>query len=81
MSDKDSGGAFVVGLMIGAAIGLAVGFLYAPRPGVETRAILKEKTENLREKAGEVAEKVKETAAEAKQKAQAKIEEMKGHTA
>lgn len=74
MSDKCSGGEFAIGLLIGAAVGLAVGFLYAPRPGVETRAMLKERTEQLREKASEVAEKVKE-------KAHTKIEEMKGHTA
>ena len=58
---------------MGVAIGLAVGFLYAPRPGVETRERLKEKVAEVKEKASEVAEKVKETAAEAKQKAEEKL--------
>ena len=81
MTEKGSGTAFTAGLLIGAAVGLAIGFLYAPRPGVETRAILKEKTEKVREQAAGIAEKVKETAVETKQKAQEKYQQMKGHTA
>ena len=81
MTEKSSGTSFTAGVIIGAAIGLAVGFLYAPRPGVETRAMLKEKAEHVKEKAEEVAEKVKDTAVEAKQKATAKYQELKGHSA
>ncbi len=54
MSDKDSGASFIVGFAIGAAVGLAIGFLYAPKPGRETRALLKEKAVEAKEKAGEV---------------------------
>jgi gas vesicle protein len=51
-----------IGLLAGAAIGLAVGMLYAPKSGVETRHLLKEKALEAREKAGEMVQKVKEKA-------------------
>ncbi len=73
MSDKDTGAGFAFGLITGAVIGLAIGFLYAPRVGEETREILREKAEEVKEKAEEVAEKIKETAAEAKHKAEEKL--------
>jgi len=58
MSNRDT---FAFGFLIGAVVGVAIGFLYAPKPGKETRALLKEK-------AGEVMEKAKELAAEAKKR-------------
>ncbi len=61
MSDRDSGGNFAIGFIIGAIAGVAIGFLYAPKAGKETRAILKEK-------AGEIAESAKGMAGEAKRK-------------
>lgn len=64
MDENCSGTSFCLGLLVGAAAGLAVGFLYAPRPGTETRAILKDKVEDWREKASELVEKVKERATE-----------------
>jgi gas vesicle protein len=64
MSDKDSG-SFAIGFLIGAIAGVAIGFLYAPKAGKETRALLKEKAEEVKEKAGEVTEKAKEVASEA----------------
>jgi gas vesicle protein len=39
-----------IGLLAGAAIGLAVGMLYAPKSGVETRHLLKEKALEARKK-------------------------------
>jgi gas vesicle protein len=63
MSDKDTG-SFAIGFLIGAIAGVAIGFLYAPKSGRETRALLKEKAEDFREKAEEVAEKAMETATE-----------------
>ena len=73
MTSKDTGAGFGVGLIVGIAVGLAVGFLYAPRPGMETRELLKEKAEKMKEEASGVVAKVKETAIEAKQKAQEKL--------
>ena len=72
MSDKDAG-TFAIGFLIGAITGVAIGFLYAPKSGRETRALLKEKAEDLREKAEEVAEKAMETASEAGKKVIDKI--------
>ena len=68
MSDKDTGSSFAIGFIIGAIAGVAIGFLYAPKAGKETRALLREKAEEVKEKAGEVAEKAKEAATEAKKR-------------
>jgi gas vesicle protein len=68
MSDKDAGSSFAIGFLIGAVVGVAVGFLYAPKAGKETRVLLREKAEEVREKAEEVAEKAKEAAAEARKR-------------
>ena len=69
MSDRESCNSFAVGFILGAVAGLAVGFLYAPKPGQETRELIKEKAEEAKEKVSEVAEKAKEAAAEAREKA------------
>lgn len=58
---KDSGAGFFAGLIIGAVIGLAVGFLYAPQPGDETRRMVKEKASSIKEQAAKVAGRVRET--------------------
>ena len=68
MSDRDTGSSFAVGFIIGAVAGVAIGFLYAPKAGKETRALLKEKAVEVREKAGEVTEKAREAATEAKKR-------------
>jgi len=60
MGEKDSGNSFLFGFLLGAIAGVAVGFLYAPKPGRETRAILKEKAGELKEKAGDVINRAKE---------------------
>ncbi len=80
MTDKDKGTGFAIRFIVGTAIGLAIGFLYAPRPGEETRQLLKEKAEKVKEKAAEVTEKVKETTAETKKKAQEKMAAVKEQT-
>ena len=66
MAEKEN--SFALGFLLGAVAGLAIGFLYAPKPGRETRAMLKEKAGELKEKAGESVEKVKEVATEAGKK-------------
>lgn len=60
MSDKEGGGNFLVGFIIGAIAGVAIGFLYAPKSGKETRAMLKEKAGAVKESAIEAGRKVKE---------------------
>ena len=59
MGEKDSGNSFLVGFILGAVAGVAVGFLYAPKPGKETRAMLREKASEFKEKAGEVISRAK----------------------
>jgi len=73
MAEKDSGTSFVVGFILGAVAGAAIGFLYAPKPGKETRALLKEKAIEAKEKAGEVAEKAKETAIKTEKRVEEKL--------
>jgi gas vesicle protein len=66
MSDRDAGSSFAMGFLIGAVVGVAIGFLYAPKAGRETRELLKEK-------AGEIADKTKEAAGEARKRVGEKI--------
>ena len=47
MSEERSGSSFFSGFLWGAVVGFVLGVLYAPRSGVETREILKEKTKEL----------------------------------
>jgi gas vesicle protein len=54
MPDRDSGNSFLIGFILGAVAGVAVGFLYAPKAGKETRTLLKEKAGELKEKASEM---------------------------
>ena len=70
---KDTGISFTAGFIIGAVAGVAIGFLYAPKPGKETRALLQEKAEKAREKASEVAEKAKEAATKAEKRVEEKL--------
>ena len=55
---KDSETGLVIGFILGALVGVFVGFVYAPKLGAETRKL-------LREKAGVAVEKVLETAEKA----------------
>jgi len=73
MAEKDTGTSFASGFILGAVVGVAIGFLYAPKPGKETRALLKEKAEKAREKASEVAEKAKEEAVKAEKRVEEKL--------
>ena len=72
MADRNGGSGFAIGLIVGAALGLAIGFLFAPQSGKETRQLLRERAEAVRERAAGVSKKVRETAAEAVKRAQAK---------
>lgn len=45
--------AFMWGLLLGGAAGYAIAMLYAPRTGRETRAVLNEKSRELRDRAVE----------------------------
>ena len=58
--NKDSAAGFFTGLIVGALIGVVVGFLYAPQSGTETRRMVKEKAATLKERASTAAGKVKD---------------------
>ncbi len=73
MAEKDTGASFAIGFLLGAVVGVTVGFLYAPQPGKETRAMLKEKAETAAEKAKEAAEKAKEVAIAAEHRVEEKL--------
>jgi gas vesicle protein len=73
MSDRDTGSSFAIGFIVGAIAGVAIGFLYAPKAGKETRALLKEKAVEVKEKASEVAEKAKEAATETRKRVGEKL--------
>lgn len=68
MTNNESATGFGIGLLAGAIIGVAIGFLYAPKSGRETRAILKDRAEEVRERAEDVMEKAKEKVAQVKGK-------------
>ena len=42
--NKDNAIGFGIGLLVGAAVGGVVALLYAPKPGKETRQLIKDKT-------------------------------------
>ena len=55
MSDRDEFGAFLVGFLVGGLTGAVVALLMAPQSGEETRAIIKDKSIELRDRAAETA--------------------------
>ena len=57
---NSSNGDFVLGVLMGAAIGVTAGLLFAPRSGEESRDILQQKVSDLRERAVDFVEAVKE---------------------
>ena len=56
MSDRDEFGAFLVGFIVGGLTGAVVALLFAPQSGEETRALIKDKSIELRDKAQSSAE-------------------------
>ncbi len=58
MSDHDDFGAFLIGFVVGGVAGAVAALLLAPQSGEETRALIKDKSIELRDKAAEQAEMV-----------------------
>ena len=56
MSDRDEFGAFLVGFLVGGLSGAVVALLFAPQSGEETRALIKDKSIELRDRAQQSAE-------------------------
>ena len=77
---------FISGVLWGGLVGAAIGMLMAPRSGEETRALLRERSDefreqaretadNLRTKATETADVARERAAELQQRSKELIDE------
>lgn len=81
MSDHDDFGAFLIGFVVGGVAGAMAALLLAPQSGEETRALIKDKSIELRDKATEQAEMVasraNEFADEAKIRGKEAIENVK----
>jgi gas vesicle protein len=87
MSENNDFGAFLIGFVVGGLTGAAVSLLFAPQSGEETRAFIRDKAVELRDKGSEVYEDVrvkaedtwkdtKEKAGEWSQTAKDKTEEL-----
>jgi gas vesicle protein len=77
MSDRDGDlGAFLSGVIIGGLIGAAAALLLAPQSGEETRAIIRERSIELKDKATETAEEARHRAEMAAMDARHRAEEL-----
>jgi gas vesicle protein len=54
MADRDLGTGFAIGFGLGALIGLAIGFLFAPQAGDKTRELIRDKADDIPETIREV---------------------------
>jgi gas vesicle protein len=73
---------FLIGVVIGSAIGAAAALLYAPQAGADTRQQIKEKTSEALDRTADLAqqarERVVEKTSELAQQAQSKVAEVTG---
>lgn len=76
MSDRDEFGAFLVGFIVGGLTGAVVSLLFAPQSGEETRALIKDKSIELRDKASVTAEEAIAAAEAAAAEARVRVEEL-----
>ena len=76
MSDRDEFGAFLVGFIVGGLTGAVVALFFAPQTGEETRALIKDKSIELRDKAGQTAEEAFARAEATAQEARARADEL-----
>ena len=76
MTDRDEFGAFLVGFIVGGLTGAVVSLLFAPQSGEETRALIKDKSIELRDKASVTAEQALAKAEAAAQEARARADEL-----
>lgn len=68
--------AFLIGLLVGGLVGAAVALLYAPQSGEETRAVIREKSIELKEQAAEQAAALREQAQQRIDGLQAQVNEL-----
>jgi gas vesicle protein len=77
MSDESRGAEFLAGLIIGGFIGAAVGLLLAPQPGEDTRAELRDKGIELRERVVEISEEARKKAEQWQEEGRTTLETQK----
>jgi gas vesicle protein len=75
-SDSDEFGSFLVGFIVGGLTGAVVSLLFAPQSGEETRALIRDKSIELRDKAAETAEEALSRAEAAAAEARTRAEEL-----
>ena len=84
-NEQGSGGNFLLGLLLGGAIGAIAALLYAPQRGDETRDLLAQKSNEYatvaKQKTSEVADQVEQTAGEYTEKASAVVDSVKAKSA
>ncbi len=76
MTERDEFGAFLVGFVVGGLTGAVVALLFAPQSGEETRALIKDKSIELRDKAQVSAEEAYARAEELATDARHRAEEL-----
>ncbi|MFH1031353.1 MAG: YtxH domain-containing protein [Chloroflexota bacterium] len=77
MSENEGTASFGLGIIVGAAIGLAIGLFYAPRPGSETRTMLKATGKKVRHKVGDIIEEAKDRVRKVIGDGEGKVAELK----
>lgn len=76
MSERDDFGSFLMGFIIGGLTGAAVALMMAPQSGEETRAIIRDRAIELKDRASETAEDAYARAEEAAGEARVRAEEL-----
>jgi gas vesicle protein len=74
MSGRDEFGAFLVGFLVGGLTGAIVALLFAPQSGEETRALIGERSIELRDRAVETS---KQAATQAREYGDQAVESVK----
>ncbi len=79
MSDRDDFGAFLVGFIVGGLSGAVVALLFAPKSGEETRAFIKDKSIEFRDRTQMTAEEAIARAEAIAADARARADELARH--
>jgi gas vesicle protein len=78
--ERDSGLEFFAGFVIGGLVGAAVALILAPQSGEETRAQIREKSIELKDRAGELAVEARQRAEELSEEARQRATELSAET-
>jgi gas vesicle protein len=78
MSDRDGGSEFFAGFIIGGLVGAVLALVLAPQPGEQTRALIKERGIELKDRASDFSTEVIKKAEELSTEAKRRAEELSG---